>query len=481
MLIGGNVRLRLGIDVACKAVHQATCADETGKIVFSGRRFRTTESDLQALWASLPAGAEEVLVVMEPTRNAWVVLAAWLRARGALVVLVPPEQSADLRDYYSKHAKNDRLDSKMLARLPLLHPDGLRPGEEPGPYDALRRAVRRRSKLVKQRTAVFARIDALLELLGPHWEEALDSDDGYGKAALAVLAGGGADPGRLKRLGLGRLTTLLIKTSQGRWRQDKAEQVLAAAQATLTLWPAGGLDFAELAADVAGEARLASYLSEQIEALQQRIDRLYAIADPKGIVVSGPGLGPILAAGILGRLGDPSRFDSLRGVRAFTGLVPGLNQSGTSERHGPPTKAGDPGLRDALFNAADKARKVDPTIAARYHDLVVSKGKHHNSALCTIAATLATRIAGCWRNGNRYQLRDTDGREITPAEGRQICATRYAVTDADRAKVRSLRAAQRLKQRQHQPQQGTGRCVQKPHRASPSRPPSVNATRHAPA
>jgi transposase len=478
--MGDGVKLRLGVDVACKAAHQATCADETGKIIFSGRRFRTTVADLQALWASLPPGADEVMVVMEPTRNAWMPLAAWLRARGALVVLVPPEQSADLRDYYSKHAKNDRLDSKMLARLPLLHPEGLRPVPEPGPYDALRRAVRRRSKLVKQRTAVFARIDALLEVLGPDWEEVLGGTDGYGKAALAVLAGGGADPGKLKRLGLRRLTALLIKTSQGRWRQDKAEQILAAADATVTLWPAGQLDYAQLAADVAGEARLAAYLNDQIEELEQRIERLYATADPKEIIVSGPGLGVILAAGILGRLGDPSRFDGLRGVRAFTGLVPSVNQSGTSERHGPPTKAGDPGLRDTLFNAADKARKVDPTLAARYHDLVVNKGKHHNSALCTIAAVLVTRIAACWRKGSHYQLRDTDGREITSSEGRQICATRYTVTDANRAKVRSMRAAQRLKNPSgHRTGEGTARRIQKSQSASPSRPSTPHPTHRA--
>jgi len=30
----------------------------------------------------------------------------------------------------------------MLARLPLLHPDGLHPAEGPGPADALRRAAR---------------------------------------------------------------------------------------------------------------------------------------------------------------------------------------------------------------------------------------------------------------------------------------------------------------------------------------------------
>ena len=40
----------------------------------------------------------EVLVVMEPARNAWAPLAAWFRRRGARVVLVPPERSADLPD-----------------------------------------------------------------------------------------------------------------------------------------------------------------------------------------------------------------------------------------------------------------------------------------------------------------------------------------------------------------------------------------------
>jgi transposase len=34
----------------------------------------------------------DITVIMEPTRNPWVPLAAWFRRRGANVVLVPPEQ-----------------------------------------------------------------------------------------------------------------------------------------------------------------------------------------------------------------------------------------------------------------------------------------------------------------------------------------------------------------------------------------------------
>lgn len=153
------MQMTLGIDVACRAAHQASLADEAGRFAWSGRRFRTAPADLEQLWGLVPAGAE-VTVVMEPTRNAWVPLAAWFRRRGATVILVPPEQSADLREYYSKHVKSDRLDSRMLARLPLLHPDGLRPAAGLGPADALRRASRLRASLVKRRTVIVARLDS---------------------------------------------------------------------------------------------------------------------------------------------------------------------------------------------------------------------------------------------------------------------------------------------------------------------------------
>lgn len=71
---------------------------------------------------------------MEPTRNTWVPLAAWFRRQGATatVVMVPPEQSADLRSYYAKHTKSDRLDSRLLARIPVLHPERLHSADGAG-------------------------------------------------------------------------------------------------------------------------------------------------------------------------------------------------------------------------------------------------------------------------------------------------------------------------------------------------------------
>jgi transposase len=410
--------LRLGIDVACREAHRAALADETGKILWRNRRFSTSADQLEQLWAAVrTVGDHPVVVVMEPTRNAWVPLAAWLRSHGAQVRMVPPEQSADLRKYYNKHTKTDRLDCELLARLPVLHPDGLLATPGLGPAEALRRGVGHRESLIDRRTGGLQRLDALLELLGPAWTGVLGSDPG--KTGLAVLERY-ADPDALHRLGRARLTRLLIRTSRGQWREDKADALLAAARESLSLWAGGGLDFAELAEDIAAEARLISRLTDEIEALDDRIAAHYAAADPHGIIASAPGVGPVLAPMILGRLGDASRFRDLAAVRSYTGLVPKVSQSGTSDRHDGLTKAGDHVLRYALFLAADHARKTDPTMAARYQRLRTG-GKHHTSALCTLAAVLITRIAACWRHHERYVLRDLNGNPISDDEGRALC------------------------------------------------------------
>lgn len=459
----------LGVDVACRANHRASLADENGDFEWSGRSFRTVPDELEELWDQIPDGAD-VTVVMEPTRNAWVPLAAWFRAEGARVVLIPPEQSADLRDYYSKHTKNDRLDSRVLARVPLLHPEGLRELDSLGPAAALKRAVRRRLKLVDRRTACFNRLDAMVELLGPAWADVLGGG-GYTKTALGVLERY-ANPHKLKRLGPKRLTQFLIRHSRGAWRDDKAQALRDAADQTLVLWAAGGLDFDELAEDIASEVRTAQALIDEIDRLEERIDGLYAQADPGGIFASGPGLGITLASGILGRLGDPDRFDNLAGVRSFTGYVPEIDQSGDSERHGGPTKAGDPGLRRVLYMAADKARQVDPTLAAKYHRLVVDRGKHHISALCHLAPQLAARLAACWRNGERYIIRDTDGRIIDETQGRKIVAQRWKVPADVRRANRTSRKAQ------HQKGRTDRRRKKSTTKAAPAAGPSTNDRSH---
>lgn len=429
------MKIRLGIDIACRSPHHAACADETGTLLWSRHRFRTDLADLELLWSRLPDDVDEVMVVMEPTRNAWVPLAAWFRRQGAVVVIVPSEQSSDLRDYLSKHTKTDRLDAELLARLPVLHPEGLHPAESLGPGDPLKRAVKIRAGLVHRRSTAMHRLDSLLEILGPGWTDALGTR--MTQATFKFLAAY-ANPHQVKRLGQARLGRWFQHHTRKAWGPERAAAVVAAAEATIALWGNDGLDFEALAADIAAEASIALEVSEQIALLDRRIRDLYTEADPDGIVLSVPGVGEILAGQILGRIGDPTRFTSLASARSFSGLVPRRNSSGLTNQAGGPTKRGDACLRAALFQAADAARKVDPQLAARYQRLMCDTGRHHNSATCTIAAVLLTRIVSCLRNGTPYELRDVDGTPVTPEQGRAIVTERYQIPTEVRAARRTI-------------------------------------------
>jgi len=289
------------------------------------------------------------------------------------------EQSADLRAYYAKHTKTDRLDAELLARLPLLHPDGLHPETTNGPGDPLKRAVKIRSGLVHRRTACMQRLDALLEILGPDWVAALGSD--MTQTAFKFLAGW-ANPHQVKRLGRARLARWFQRQTRKAWGERRADAVVSAAEATLALWGPAGLDYEALAADIATEASLALELSRQIARLDERIFDHYCDADPDHILLSVPGVGKILAAQIRGRLGDPHRFTSLAAARSFSGLIPHQHSSGLTDATGGPTKHGDACLREALFLAADHARKTDPTLAARYQRLRCQTGRHHTPGRC---------------------------------------------------------------------------------------------------
>ena len=218
--------VRLGIDVACRADHRASLADDRGEFIWSSWRFRTTTVDLERLWAKIPDGPGDGDPRADPERLGAPVCVA--PSTGATVILVPPEQSADLRDYYNKYTKTDRLDSRVLARLPLLHPEGLRGIDDLGPAESLRRAIRHRASLVKRRSAASLRLDALVELLGPGWA---DSSDRRPVEDVPGRIGEIRRSRALKRLGRARLAALLIRSSgdsgartrpmsSWRWRRD---------------------------------------------------------------------------------------------------------------------------------------------------------------------------------------------------------------------------------------------------------------------
>lgn len=105
---------------------------------------------------------------MEPTGPAWLPIAVFFSARGHLVFRVSSQKAADLRRFFSRHAKSNGIDADALARLALVAPDSLRPLVLPGAdRAALDRRVRACDRLTKEASLHKVRIKDLARQLLP--------------------------------------------------------------------------------------------------------------------------------------------------------------------------------------------------------------------------------------------------------------------------------------------------------------------------
>jgi len=96
-----------------------------------------------------------------------------------------------------------------------------------------------------------------------------------------------------------------------------------------------------------------SALSEQIRALDKQIQVLSRERYPEAqLLQTVPGVGPITSLAFVLTIDDASRFDKSRQVGPYLGLTPRKDQSGTSDKQLPITKAGDGYLRQLLVSCA---------------------------------------------------------------------------------------------------------------------------------
>jgi len=95
-----------------------------------------------------------------------------------------------------------------------------------------------------------------------------------------------------------------------------------------------------------------AHLGEQIEKLDQKLNELGS-ADRRVIRLQTiPGVGPRLSELVVAVIDDPKRFENVRQVSAYAGLVPRRYQSGQMDRSGRISKAGCGKLRKLLLEIA---------------------------------------------------------------------------------------------------------------------------------
>jgi transposase len=450
-----NTRI-IGIDLAVTAAHKAIVLDQASNTYVSPVfTCHTDPADLDDLLHRARAGVSEparLQAVLEATAMSWYSVGQYLERHNVEVYRVNGQQVADLRRVYQRHAKSDRIDARVLARLPLVMPDSLHRCYFPtGPLVTLQRACREVARLKNLVTASKNRIRASDQLT---WLGLSGVVSPFSQLAF-WLRENWYDPWHVQAAGAKQLALAWqavapedpVDTSWAPALIRQAERVIALYDNPKLL------DYAQFQASLQREQVRLRQADEQAHQLRLNTVRpLYRLLHPSRNLQTLRGVGQDSAAIYIAFIGDIQRFPSLRDFLGWSGLIPFSRQSGDAQARGlRVTKAGPNLVKATAFLNAGIARQWDPQIAAIYYRQMMHHGKHHLQAACACATHLLTRIYAVLRDDRPYELQDVDGTSIDKHTARRICQIRYHVPDEVRQRnnrrVRKARQEARLEKR----------------------------------
>jgi transposase len=157
-----------------------------------------------------------------------------------------------------------------------------------------------------------------------------------------------------------------------------------------TLTPAGAPAVTrwQLAGELVADVR---QLEQQIASVEARIKT--AVAESKTTLLELFGVGPVLAATLLGEVGDVRRFPTKHHFAAHTGTAPLEASSGQVIRHRL-SRAGDQKLNHALYMMA-MVQVRRPSAGQAYYRRKPAEGKSPKEALRCLKRRLSDAVYRC--------------------------------------------------------------------------------------
>jgi transposase len=378
-------RAVVGIDIG-KGKHAATALSAQGEVIAQLASFPNTRQGVDQLEEEVlrkAGGPSKVLVGMEATGHYWMCLYHELTRRGyACVVFNPLQTNARSRARIRK-TRNDKIDSKTIARL-VLSGEAKATRVPQAKITELRLLVRHRHRLLQAAGDMERYAHTLVDRVFPEYTGVFSKP--FLPSARKLIRQIGIAPDKLVE-NAEQVRELLRTAGRKQIAAERIEHLLKAAQESI------GIRQAEEV--IEGQLRsILDYLDtvrQQIAEIDQQLDeRAQEIDSPLySLGITSPMVATIHAES------DPiSDFTTPEQYVAYTGLDPSRHESGdTIEWRGKISKRGSPLLRSTLYLVAFAVyRRHD--YFARIYRKHRAKGKKHSNALVIVARRLARVI---WR------------------------------------------------------------------------------------
>ena len=290
-----------------------------------------------------------------------------------------------------RKTKTDRVDAKTIATMLLSDVDLKSYTDTAYHNEELKSLTRYRFDKVQERAKLKQSVSRLVTILFPELEQLVSSI--HGTSIYALLS---EYPGakQISEAHLTRLANILVKTSRGHYRKDKATHIRDAARTSIgSVMPAKSL---ELKHTIKLIQELTSEINEIEDAIRKIMDEL------KPPILSIPGMGFHSAAMILAEVGDFSNFNSPDKVLAYAGCSPSTYQSGKlTNCYAHMEKRGSRYLRYALYTATKYVCYWNP-VFTEYLTKKQAEGKHYNVALSHATKKLVRLIYALQKSGKAY-------------------------------------------------------------------------------
>jgi len=338
--------------------------------------------------------AVQVKVGIETDRGPWVQA---LIAAGYTVFAVNPLQAARYRDRLGvSGAKSDAADAHMLADMVRTDSHQLRPvaGDTAG-AEAVKVVTRMHKTLIWERTRAGQRLRHALREYFPAALEAFEDLDAADTLELLAKA---AEPAGAARLSAAQISAAL-KRARRRDITEKTAKIQAALRSEQLGQPA--VVTAAYAVSVRALVAVLDTLNEQVKVLQGQVEAYFGRHPDAEIVLSQPGLGPILGARVLAEFGDEhGRYASAKARKNYAGTSPITRASGKKKTVAARFVHNDR-LIDALMTQASVSLRTSPGARA-YYDRQRNRGANYNAALRQLANRLVGILHGCLKTGTPY-------------------------------------------------------------------------------